>query len=138
MAAYSQGDIIVGGADGIWRSEGHGVSWTQTLSGVTVKSVAVDIKTGYAYAGTFNNGVWVSANYGLSWEKTGLPDQWEGCGNYCEYSSIVTSPFGYVFAVAWNFGGIWRSSDNGNTWTKLENAPSNRTPLAVNDDFYRI
>jgi photosystem II stability/assembly factor-like uncharacterized protein len=95
---------------GVYRSEDGGRSWEPTsLTGVNITSLAV---SGAAlYAAKQGSGVLRSLDRGETWTRTGLADMPD-----------VTALVVYqetVYAVLALAGGVWRLSDDGESWMDL-------------------
>ena len=85
--------------------------WQQTsLNNYIVKTLATSGTN--IFAGTLVNGVFLSTNAGLSWNALTLG---QGLTNFQVYSLFVNGT--YIFAGT-NYG-VYRSSNNGTTWTQI-------------------
>ena len=136
-------DIVYIGAaaGGIWKTTNGGNTWTDISGGLTLitfGSIAIDpANPDIIYAGTgetryaFNmvtfegDGLYKSTNGGNSWTRIT-----NGFGSQTQFSDIIVSPANPNIVIAsigtgnWNNQtpdniGLWRSSDAGNTWTKI-------------------
>lgn len=111
----SNGEIFVGTGysfegNGIYFSNDGGFTWTQTgLDSQTVYSLTID-QYENIYAGTQLNGVYKSTNNGNTWEQinNGLKNS--------NIFRVKIVPSGLLFACSETDGGIYRSSDFGNSW----------------------
>lgn len=130
--ARQRGALFFG--KGVYRSTDGGLTWvllTNTNSFnnsnfSVVHKVVVD-NQGAVFAATFN-GIYRSTDGGTNWTRV----LGERFGSF-DYTNIERTPSGilYVSLSTWNFtlnngkpstnrnGGIFRSYDSGNTWTKL-------------------
>ena len=118
LAIKSNGDIYAGtNTNGAYGSTDDGSSWFLTLGQLNnvyqVFSLASDA-SGYVYAGTYSVGLLRSTNDGVSWSNVtnGLPQN--------DVRVIAISPTGTFFAS--DYGSIYRSSDNGSTWTEVRHS----------------
>lgn len=116
--ALPGGEILLGTTEGIKRSSDNGQSW-QLVSGGT------DAGGGFAY-NPFNGDVYTWSGYTPSGELSTLlrsSDQgltWSVALQVPELNGdqMAFSPNGTIFLGARNY--IWRSFDNGTTWTNLD------------------
>jgi photosystem II stability/assembly factor-like uncharacterized protein len=119
LSASSNGVLFAGTEDGAFRSLDDGRTWEQDDSGLIgfpgmsggamyVQSLVMD-NANRIFAGT-ERGVFRSTNEGSSWTQinVGLTDS--------EIYAVAVSNKGYSFAGA-SYGGLFRSSDGGDTWT---------------------
>ncbi len=124
---YGCNDIECGGEipAGIIRSTDNGRSWVPDNTGLTdfdVSSLVVN-SSGHIFAGT-SSGVFRSTNNGDSWTHPLATSN---------VSALAINASGQVFAGTQG-GGVFRSMDNGATWTQLTSGLSNLNVslLAVN------
>ncbi|GAA4017136.1 hypothetical protein GCM10022408_33380 [Hymenobacter fastidiosus] len=108
---------------GIWKSTDHGNTWAQLTATNNpnfhfVQRLAVG-PNGYVYAAT-QAGLWRSINQGTSWSLV------LGAGNGSvvnQFGDIKIGADGKLYAaaglVATGADGIYRSANNGGSWTKL-------------------
>jgi hypothetical protein len=126
--------VIAATHGGILRSTDYGDTWSGIQGGSTFNMLAPDPQNPHIiFAGTSGGGeIWRSTNRGLSWSplSTGLPTS--GVSRV----EIAVSPqdSNYVYAVFSNngntnngtngFGGLYRSTNGGNTWTLRSSTPN--------------
>ena len=119
LTATPWNEILGGlqGGGGVVRTTDGGNNWTQIgLAGVNVSSIVVKSPDG-VFAASPDSGVYHSTNRGATWVRTGLRAA----------STLAVSPSGKIYAGASggtstggaSSGGVWRSSDDGVTWTKV-------------------
>ena len=104
---------------GLWRTTNNGEVWTRNALGYSVVRALAAQSTGNIYAGT-EGALYRSTNDGTSWTQLNL-----GIGSPYVLSLSV-APSGVIFAGTadnlYHQGNVFRSSDNGGTWTSvLEN-----------------
>ncbi len=112
----------------VYKSTDDGDTWTMVYDCNGCRFTAVDPANGnIVYAGG-EYGLFKTVNGGISWTNTGLPemsaspgsDFWDG--DYDGVFDVKTDPSTpdriYVTALGTNKG-LYRSNDNGATWTKL-------------------
>jgi hypothetical protein len=158
--------ILAGGVSGgLWRSIDGGKNWTRTTKQdqlSTISCIVQDKRAGKEniwYAGTgefwgnsagiYGDGIYKSTDNGLSWNllkstMTNNPQSWDNAFEFVW--NIVINPKAASdkdeILAATAFGGIYRSSDGGNTWKAVlggfGNSNSFFTDIAVTSDgiFY--
>ena len=126
FAAVQGGNVGTTGP-GLYRSTDNAASWLALNNGLTntnVKGVTVTAN-GDVYVGTHGGGVWRSVDGGLHWTQTGLTTG---------MIQIMYSKGASIYALDGFFcTGVYRSRDNGDTWTTLNNGlPTCVNGMAVN------
>ncbi|HSM12883.1 MAG TPA: glycosyl hydrolase [Thermoanaerobaculia bacterium] len=144
--ANPRGNVIRG--RGIWRSTDAGESWTRVWEGVgQVGAIAVhpaDPDTAFAavlgdpFAANPERGVYRTTDGGATWQKVLFVDAETGA------SDVAVDPSNprVVFAGTWPMrrtpwemtsggpgGGLWRSTDGGASWTRLEGGELPAPPI---------
>lgn len=102
--------IIAGTSNGIFISTNKGKSWNFTLIGNNIDIQCMTVLGADLYAGGVD-GLYISKDEGKSW-------------GFCSFSYNVTAIAGVdteVFAAT-NFYGVFRITNEGNTWTPVLNA----------------
>lgn len=114
----------------VYRSQDDGQNWSRVLACGTCRVTAVDRINGQiVYAGG-DAGLWRSADRGTTWNSVGVSGMFGtstyplGDVKWTGIHSIVPDPqqSGKVYAVAYGTDsnkGLYRSTDQGATWTKL-------------------
>ena len=148
LVCGSDGPIVSGTrqAGGIWRSADGGNTWTAVLTGNAVSGTAVvfdptDGSSVYAalgyYRGGVRNGVYHSSDAGLTWQPlngTGAASLPTSTAGRIELAIAPSSPATIYAQIAGTIVsgtnsapllGIYKTTDAGTTWTKL-----NTTTLA--------
>jgi photosystem II stability/assembly factor-like uncharacterized protein len=123
LAFNARGHILAGVGNGIFLSKNNGDSWTfesTGLSGSWFSSIALNLKNGHVFAGVVNIGtqddpsVFRSSDDGETWIPTGM--------THDRVFTLAINANGDIFAGSPTFagaGGIYRSTDNGETWTRI-------------------
>ena len=115
---------------GLFRSTDYGDTWTLQNSGLPATIFTLDFagnSLGKIYAATNFNGIWQSSDNG---------DSWSSFNNYSgSIDRIVSNESGDVFWAdnSNNDYELYRSTDNGSTYTQLTVIPGN--PGEINDLF---
>ena len=111
--------ILMGGDDGLFRSDDEGDSWTRITSKEMTHTVEALTTFGTTlYASTYGSGVFRSEDSGDSWTtvNNGLTD-WT-------VSALLTVSEDTVF-VGTTDGGIFRTTDGGTSWTEANTGLTN-------------
>jgi N-acetylneuraminic acid mutarotase len=117
----------------VWRSTDNGVTWTQLTahagwtarshqSSVAIPDGSIVLMGGYDATGARND-VWRSTDNGATWTQMNASAGWSGRSGH----TSVVMPDGSIVLMggAGGAGGdtyfndVWRSTDNGATWTQL-------------------
>jgi photosystem II stability/assembly factor-like uncharacterized protein len=128
--AIQQNNIYAGTYNGVYVSSNNGSSWTAVNNGLPINNhqvYSIAILGNNIYAGT-NGGIYLSTNNGNSWiaMNNGLPTN-----TYCARSLTIQGNNIYaVIDIIYRFpdgsglitnGGIYLSTNNGNSWTAVNN-----------------
>jgi photosystem II stability/assembly factor-like uncharacterized protein len=136
VLSNSQSKIFVGTGylsqgNGVYFSNDGGVNWTQSgIDSQTVYSLTID-QYENIYAGTQLSGVYKSTDNGITWKQinNGLQNR-----NVFRVKMIQTD---LLFACSETDGGIYRSSDFGNSWL-ITGMPAGTVYSGFNDDSVNI
>jgi len=115
--------IVYAAGIGIYKSTDGGTSWESlNLDGLEFYSLAIRTDNSQiVYAGTFT-GVFITDNGGVSWMPVG------NMGSLNVRAIVVDSlnPGRVYLGVHGNSAGVYRSADNGQTWTQFTNGMGSR------------
>ncbi len=103
--------IFLGTEIGLYVSYNNGTSWEETGLQEYCGPLIVSDETIYASTG---NGIYISVNNGLTWEQTNFP---------ATAISIFKDSYENLFAANW--GHIYKSTENGNSWNIVLSTNSN-------------
>jgi photosystem II stability/assembly factor-like uncharacterized protein len=115
IAITPSGRVVAGGFDGIHSSTDNGVTWKQTTvvpnGNITALGVNLD---GSVFAATNGSGVFRSTNGGADFApaNVGLTNPWV-------QSLAINTANGHVIVGVYGNGGIFRSTDKGDTWGQV-------------------
>lgn len=113
LGAFSESVLAGTTAGGINRSTDDGATWSASSSGINESVVPSLLVVGsHIFAGT-GGGVYLSTDLGVSWNYSGLADQ----------IYALAALHDTVFAATLD-SGIFRSTDDGNTWISASNGLS--------------
>ena len=155
--AISPNDIVLVGvtyiythADGYQEELGkleittdNGNSWNNNAISRFIYSIGFNAD-GDIFVGTWNGSgsLYRSTNNGNSWDKinNGFPllsGPYADGTTYLTVVTLATSPGGVVYAGT-DFEGVFRSTDNGDNWTKISSGLTNMwvSSLAINQQGY--
>ncbi|MHB8581590.1 MAG: T9SS type A sorting domain-containing protein [Ignavibacteriaceae bacterium] len=130
IAIDSIGNIFSGTNSGVWKSLDDGNSWTQ-ISSLTITGIVFSVSIGNnneVFLGT-SNGVFKSTDNGTTFSSIN-----NGLSNTSIVQCIYALPNGYIFACV-NYGGIYRSTDDGISWSLNYNITSKIGGLNVMNIF---
>ncbi|MDP4232830.1 MAG: hypothetical protein Q8913_05665, partial [Bacteroidota bacterium] len=131
------------GDGGIWRSLDSGETWSRADSGTLLSSIVALAKNGdYLFAGTAF-GVYVSSDDGVTWEaandglSSNMVQSLATIGSYLYAGAIsaegISNPDPRYPPKVWLVGsGIFRSTNNGGSWSEIKNF------LEEGDSIWRI
>jgi uncharacterized delta-60 repeat protein len=128
MGGYSNG----GWKNDVWRSADNGAHWTQqtanaewsarhTHSSVVMPDGSIVLMGGRDSNNLYND-VWQSTDYGVHWKQQTANAEWSA---RCTHSSVAMPDGSIVLMggmVDWSVilkNDVWRSKDNGATWTEM-------------------
>ncbi len=98
------------GSCGVFRSTNNGTTWTQTsVSRIYVDALA--LSGANLFAGADGGGIYLSTDNGTSWTlaNTGMTDYW-----------VLSLAVSGSNLFAGTHGGVFRSTNNGSTWTQSD------------------
>jgi hypothetical protein len=125
----------------VWRSTDYGATWTllaktvgwrwrQGYSSVLMPDESIVIMGGYDGSGGFLNDTWRSTDNGVTWTMINANAKWKA---RMDHSSVVLPDGSIILMGGYNFddgyfNDIWRSMDNGATWTLVKPSGTNVNP----------
>ena len=114
---------------GVYRSGDNGTNWTLVNNGLTNRSVsALTASDSNLFAGTHGSGVFLTTDLGVNWVSRGLNDYFiialTACGTniFANTLKANTNTIEYYIFV---------STNNGETWTKVDSSAGNKSILAL-------
>jgi photosystem II stability/assembly factor-like uncharacterized protein len=135
--AFSKNErIVAAGAcsNGIWISDETGGNWTYSSSVVFpdfLNDVVIN-ESNYIFAASYINGLYISKNFGASWDQIMIN------ATYHDVYKLFLNNNGSLFASAFETTDmgckVFRSDDNGATWTAASNGLTNSQVLSFTAD----
>lgn len=117
VAVDTLGNVLAGTRDGLFRLTDGGISWSpfgEVLQGIEITALDVDPSTGDVFVGTYGYG----PKNGAMFRYNSLAQNWTEIPNpgFWQAAAFAFRPGGQVFAGTYQNTGVWRSTDNGDTW----------------------
>lgn len=110
----SDADVILVGGEFLHSSQDGGISWLTEPSATQINSLAFGSNSNVAYAGGWGSGIWFSNDSGVTWSARSA-----GLGNYV-IKALAVSPVDDALVFAGAEDGIYRSTDGGLLWTRMQ------------------
>ena len=132
--------IHVVSSSGYHRSTNAGGSWTTVIGGAC-SSVEVDPSNpSNVYIGRNNSGVWKSTNSGASVTQltTGLPSSGSVDRSLVSLCDGTPSTLYVGFSQGSSVEGLYKTTNGGTSWTRLNNTPNFANPQAWYDMFVGV
>ena len=122
--------------NGLWRSIDSGASWTNTFSSFYGTRAQSILSTGntllMAYTGLYR-GIYKWDSNTSAWNlKFNTPPSVDG--NSSDFSDFTVDNQSAIYATAWSpnhWGGIYKSSDAGETWTEVLATQFQANPVTI-------
>lgn len=112
------GNLYAGSyGQGIFYSNNNGANWTRLNNGISnLYVLGIFADASKVFAGTFGGGIYTSTNNGINWSKAN--------SGYCGQAIVDFGSTGSsLFAATPN--GVYKSIDQGETWTESNNGLAN-------------
>jgi photosystem II stability/assembly factor-like uncharacterized protein len=120
---------------GIYKSSDRGVTWSLSNQGMPSGAFVVTFafKSGKIFAGTHSGGIFVSSDGGNTWSaaNTGIKAWPSGMGPAYNYFRVNELEISGNNVVAATFDGMYKSADDGGTWTDANNGILGTRIMAV-------
>jgi len=125
LVCNTSNDIFAGvNSLGVFRSTDNGDNWTRTsLPDVQVRSLAINL-SGDIFAGSYGAGIYRSTDNGDTWVNISN-------GLFYYVRTVAINAMGDIFLGA--EGGLFYSTDNGESWSLTGLTDVNVSSLAIND-----
>ena len=138
--------------DNLLKSNTAGFDWNEVGPndvGGRTRALAIDVtNSNIVIAGGVSGGIWKSTDKGTTWQlkssneaysitsivqdpRNGFTNNWYACGG--ELNGNSASDRGFTARYYGN--GLYKSTDNGETWSSIENSKSNPTKWDSNFDY---
>lgn len=131
IAFNSKGDVFTGpGWGAVYRSTNNGETWEEVITGLSASFVFAFAWSPREYLFVSSPAVYYTSDLGENWIKIGLMDLSHQCLAINSSGHIFAgfSPGGFERPTT---GGIFRSTDNGATWTEISNGLMNLPILSL-------
>ena len=132
MGGYTFGSTTDGDVNDVWQSTNDGALWTELTanagwsarvdhSSVVTTDGSIVLMGGYGIHDDYLNDVWKSTDDGATWTEMTSNAAWPGRYSFSSVampdgSIVVMGGVGYNAVV---FNDVWRSTDDGATWTEM-------------------
>lgn len=128
--------ILCGTYSGVYKSVNGGASWYASTTGMGAKNVwgmaTVESAPDLVYAGTYDSGLYRSRDFGETWEEVPLDD------DFIRGIAIDPSDTSVVYAGGYYVqngrGGVYKSVDSGDSWTKKNSGLDNKSVWCITID----
>ncbi len=132
LVATPSGTVFAGIYGGVFRTSNRGENWVQVNAGLTdvwIHSLAAN-SAEHLFAGSHDHGVFLSTDWGKTWVARGLSVQ--------RIFGLAVDKYDDIYAATeFQFGGgVFKSSDNGITWSQLYTDVSGHHAIAINSRGY--
>lgn len=126
--ANDNNTVYLAASNGVWKSTNEGNTWTLLKSGSAATIIMNPQSPNYMYTPLRNDGIYRSTNGGTTWSRmeNGLPT-----GGIVGLTSLAlckgfpsTLYAGITNSSTFDMLGLYKSTDSGNSWTLLPNAPN--------------
>jgi photosystem II stability/assembly factor-like uncharacterized protein len=141
MGEHPPRGVMTSYGDGVYKSTDAGKTWkklgldaTKHIAGISIDPKNPDIvyiaAQGAIHGATEDRGIYKSTDGGTTWKKIFYVDENTGC---VDLSMDMNNPR-ILYAAMWDYRrtpwevrsggkgcGLWKSTDGGETWTRLEN-----------------
>ncbi|MBN1351431.1 T9SS type A sorting domain-containing protein [candidate division KSB1 bacterium] len=120
IAINSHDHLFIDCRISIYRSTDNGDSWTEVKWNVDCRALAIN-SNDHIFAGSSTFGIFRSTNHGESWSQvnSGLPITEGVYDDFCpSVNTLAVNSNGDILAGLADGAGIFRSTNNGNTWTE--------------------
>jgi type II secretory pathway component GspD/PulD (secretin) len=137
--------VLMGGSDSsgrrsdVWRSTDQGVTWTEMTSAaewtarrnhtsVALPDGSIVLMGGNDGSDLYANDVWRSTDQGATWTQMTAAAEWAARTEHSSValpdgSIVLMGGHGYLGGVGTIFSDVWRSTDQGVTWTSIKVGP---------------
>jgi len=126
---FSGSYIFAGTYQGIFRSSNYGLTWDSVNTGLKYLHVTTLLeKSPYILAGTENGGIYRSSNYGLYWDSAYTQPTNKDVLSLAKLNNILLAG---CRSNNWGWKVIYRSVDDGLSWTPIQLADIVYNPPSV-------
>lgn len=120
MAINAGGDIFAATRAGLFRSRNDGENWTRIHEHNDLRTIAIN-SVGFVYTGAGNT-IFRSTDNGDSWIENQIAN--------ADIRVIAINSNDHIFVGSWG-SGIFRSTEDGNTWQQINSGLSNTNVLSL-------
>jgi photosystem II stability/assembly factor-like uncharacterized protein len=126
FAASKSGSIFAAAWDAILKSSDHGIHWEVVSTGIdSLKASTICYSPqNVIFVGGSYKGILKSSDDGKSWSSAGLVGE-------SSIEALVSDTEGTLLAATYSHG-VYRSTDNGASWLKVDSLPFLLTSFTVN------
>lgn len=136
LAINAGGNIFAGTSAGVFRSTNSDDNWSKVLNDNDIWALTIN-SSGHIFAGSIRaNTVFRSLNNGDTWVSVnnGLSIDYFGAKLSVAVGELAINTSEHVFAGTLGYGGVFRSTNNGESWIRCLPLNTSANAIAINSN----